>query len=213
MRILTASLTTAALMSMSVAAAQAADAIDTVPEAPAATDTYIPAASDWSGFYLGLNGDYNWGRFNNSNSQTDRGLGIGAYGGYNMQSDNLVYGVEGDIGYSGLSSTSGGVTSKQGVNGSLRARLGVDMNPFLLYGTGGVAATSLKASNAAGSDTKGLVGWTAGVGAEAKVTDNITARLEYRYSDYGSSNFNLGGTNVSSGYDEHAVKVGIGVKF
>ncbi|MCO6186494.1 outer membrane protein [Rhizobium sp. L1K21] len=212
MRILTASLTTAAILSMSVAAAQAADAIDTVPQAPEAVDTYIPATSDWSGAYVGLNTGYSWGHFTNGGGR-DRGFNFGGYGGYNMQSDNLVYGIEGDLGYSDISANSGGVNTKAGLNGSLRARVGVDASPFLIYGTGGVAAASLKASNAAGSDTKGAIGWTAGVGTEAKITDNITARLEYRYTDYGSRNFNLGGTTVSRGYDENAVKVGIGVKF
>jgi opacity protein-like surface antigen len=35
----------------------------------------------------------------------------------------------------------GGLTGKQGFNGSLRARIGLDINPFLIYATGGVAAT------------------------------------------------------------------------
>ncbi len=212
MRILTATLTAAAVLSMSVAA-QAADAVDVVPEAPEAINTYIPQTGNWAGAYGGVEGSFNWGRFNNSNSQTDRGLGFDLYAGYNWQSDNLVYGLEGDIGYSGRSSTSGGVTSKQGINGSVRGRLGVDMNPFLLYGTGGLAAASHTASSAAGSQTLGLLGWTAGMGAEAQVTEGVTARIEYRYTDFAARNFNLGGATVSSGYDEHAVKVGIGVKF
>ncbi|MCY1248138.1 Outer membrane protein beta-barrel domain protein [compost metagenome] len=102
---------------------------------------------------------------------------------------------------------------KQGVNGSLRARVGVDLNPVLLYGTAGLAVGQAKGTVGGASDKNTMVGWTAGAGAETFVTDNITARVEYRYTDYGSKDFRMGGTNVSSGYDEHSVRVGMGVKF
>jgi outer membrane immunogenic protein len=45
----------------------------------------------------------------------------------------------------------------------------------------------------AGSDSNTHLGWTAGAGAEAFVTDTITTRLEYRYTDYQSETYNLGG--------------------
>jgi outer membrane immunogenic protein len=52
----------------------------------------------------------------------------------------------------------------------------LDINPFMIYATGGVAATNAKLTNAAGSDSNTHVGWTAGAGAEAFVTENITTR-------------------------------------
>jgi outer membrane immunogenic protein len=68
-------------------------------------------------------------------------------------------------------------------------------------------------SNAAGSYSYSALGYTVGAGAEAMVTNNITARIEYRYTDYQKNDFNVGGANISRGYDEHSVKVGIGMKF
>ena len=63
------------------------------------------------------------------------------------------------------------------------------------------------------SDRKTAVGYTVGAGAETFVANNITARLEYRYTDYGHKDFDLDSGNISRGYDEHSVKVGIGYKF
>jgi hypothetical protein len=40
--------------------------------------------------------------------------GGGVYGGYNWQSDNIVYGAEADLGFSGADFTAGGLTGKQG---------------------------------------------------------------------------------------------------
>ncbi|WP_395588508.1 outer membrane protein, partial [Pseudomonas syringae group genomosp. 7] len=56
-------------------------------------------------------------------------------------------------------------------------------------------------------------GYTVGAGVEAFVTNNITTRLEYRYTDYQSKDYDLDSGSFSRGYDENSVKLGIGVKF
>lgn len=195
---------------VSFAAAQAADAVDNIPQAPAPVETAAPVGN-WAGAYLGATGSYNFGHIDNSGHA--HAFGLGGYGGYNWQDGQLVYGVEGNLDYSGARNTNNNVKTTQGINGAVRARLGVDMNPFLIYGAGGIAASDLKAESAGVSDRRGVIGWTAGLGAETKITDNVTARVEYDYTDFGKRNFNLGGTNVSRGYDENSVKVGIGYKF
>jgi len=203
----------AAAASVSLAApVLAADAIIEQPPEPPMAEV-APQAYLWSGGYLGGYGEYKWGEFDAAPTQDANGFGGGVYGGYNWQSDNIVYGVEGDIGYSGADFSTAGLTGEQGFNGSLRARIGMDVNPFMVYATGGIAATRAELTSTTGSDTNTHVGWTAGAGAEAFLTENITTRLEYRYTDYQSKNYNLGGTNVSSGFDDHSVRVGIGMKF
>lgn len=193
------------------AAAQAADAIDSIPEAPQAYEQ--PAATgNWGGAYVGGAASYNFGRFD-KNGFDDKAAGGQLYGGYNMQDGQLVYGGEADIGYSGNDNITGGVKTKQGVNGSLRGRIGVDTGPVLVYGTAGVAAARLKGSDATTSDTRNALGWTAGAGAETMLTDTISARAEYRYTDYQDKNFNLASGVAERGYDEHSLKVGVGVKF
>ncbi|MDP2121821.1 MAG: porin family protein [Hoeflea sp.] len=189
----------------------AADAIMEQPPQPPVAEM-MPQTYLWAGGYLGGYGEYKWGEFDAAPGDAN-GFGGGLYTGYNWQSDNIVYGVEADLGYSWADGAALGVVGEQGFNGSLRARLGVDVNPFLIYATGGVAATRAELTNAVGSDTNTHFGWTAGAGAEAFVTEKITTRLEYRYTDYQSKNYNLGGTNVSTGFDDHSVRLGIGMKF
>jgi len=212
MRIRKLALLAAALSMPLAGSVLAADAIMEQPPQPPIAEV-APQTYLWSGGYLGGYGEYKWGEFDAVAGANADGFGGGVYGGYNWQSDNIVYGVESDIGYSGADFTAGGLTGEQGFNGSLRARMGYDINPFLIYATGGVAAARGELSSVAGSDTNTHFGWTVGAGAEAFLTDTITTRLEYRYSDYQSKDYNLGGTTVSSGFDDHSVRVGLGMKF
>ncbi|WP_158658825.1 TonB-dependent siderophore receptor [Methylocystis bryophila] len=83
--------------------------------------------------------------------------------------------------------------------GSLRARAGYAWNRLLLYGTGGLALGDFNLqSNMGGQDTSGnfyyaaandrslwRLGWTGGAGVEYAITPRISARAEYRYSDFG----------------------------
>ncbi|OLP43151.1 outer membrane protein [Rhizobium oryziradicis] len=195
-----------------ISAAQAADAVMQIPEAPAAMDPVTPV-SNWSGAYVGGTGDYNMGRFQGNNFNA-RAFGGGLYGGYNMQNDKIVYGPEADINYSGYDGNAGNnLKGRQGINGSIRGRVGYDLNPVMVYGTAGVAAANTKMSGANGSDSKAAYGLTVGAGVEAMVTNNITTRIEYRYTDYQNKNYNVGNTTVRRGFDDQSVKVGLGMKF
>ncbi|TCV72717.1 outer membrane immunogenic protein [Neorhizobium sp. R1-B] len=212
MRTLIATLMASAASFIAISAANAADAVDQIPQAPAAVEEPAPVAN-WAGFYLGGYGSYDWGRFGGAGDR-DGAFGGGAYTGYNWQSGQIVYGVEADVGYNGEKNTTiEGYEGKAGWNGSVRARVGYDLNPFLIYGTGGVALQDNELSDATSSENKTAVGYTVGAGAEAMVTNNITARVEYRYTDFGSDRYSLDSGSVSKGYDDHSVKVGIGVKF
>jgi len=195
-------------------AAQAADAIDQIPEAPAATE-YTAPAGNWSGAYVGGAATYDFGKFTGSTEGRDaKGLGGSVYGGYNFQNGQIVYGGEADIGYNGEDGNAGaGLTGTQGVNGSIRGRVGYDMNPFLLYGTAGLAVANHELEDGASNDERIAAGYTVGAGVEAMVTNNITARVEYRYSDYQKRDFELSSGTISKGFDDHSVKVGMGVKF
>lgn len=212
MRTLTTTFMASAMALVALQAAHAADVVDEVPAAPAAEYTE-PATKDWSGAYVGGTASWHHGEADATGGNTSAGFGGGLYGGYNVQSGQMVYGGEADVNYAGNDAHSSGRSVTQGVNGSVRGRVGVDLNPVLLYGTAGVALGNAKLRTAAGADDKTLVGWTAGAGAETFVTDNVTARVEYRYTDYASKDFRAGGTSVSSGYDEHSVRLGMGVKF
>ena len=79
---------------------------------------------------------------------------------------------------------------------SLRPRVGFAFNNWLFYGTGGVAVAKENFSQnialLAGfvlSDNFSAtqVGWTAGGGIEAKISPNVSIRLEYLYYDFGTT--------------------------
>ncbi|NNU45759.1 porin family protein [Rhizobium sp. WYCCWR 11279] len=211
MRVLIAGLMASVFAIAGVSAAQAADAVDQVPEAPVAQDAPVKPAGNWEGFYLGGAGTYNMGDF--GSDRHTYGFGGQVFTGYNWQAGQIVYGVESDLGYSGDDVTSGGVENKYGWNGSVRGRVGYDMNPFLLYGTAGLAIGDVKVSDDTSDESKTNFGYTVGAGVEAFVTNNITTRLEYRYTDYQSKDYDLDSGSFSRGYDENSVKLGIGVKF
>jgi len=213
MRTLTATLLASTMAFMTFTAAHAADAVDQIPEAPMAVDNVAPVGN-WGGAYVGGTASYDAGRFHNGGDYNARAFGGGIYGGYNWQSGQIVYGAEGDINYNAIDGRAApGVDGKQGVNGSIRGRVGYDMNPFLLYGTAGLAASNNKLDDGTSSDKKTALGYTVGAGVEAMVTNNITARVEYRYTDYQKKSFDLDSGRISRGFDDHSVKVGIGMKF
>ena len=93
---------------------------------------------------------------------------------------------------------------------------------FLVFGTGGWAwgnpSTSYALTGAApfvnniGSST----GWTAGLGVEYAFTDNISGRLEYRYTSLGTSGFMNAATNSAVGQKHlpiNDLRAGIAYKF
>ncbi|HEY4193363.1 MAG TPA: outer membrane protein [Mesorhizobium sp.] len=192
----------------------AADVVSEEPPAPAPV-AELPLAS-WAGPYAGINLGYGFsGRTDDGGNRfkTDGFIGSG-FVGYNWQMDNFVLGAEGELGYNGVKGGNDLSESKSGFEGSLRARLGYAVTPeILLYGTAGGAGQSLKVSDATGSDKNSMFGWTAGVGTDIKLTDNIFGRVEYRYTDYGSKDFTtpLGTRDVDS--HDNRVTFGVGMKF
>jgi outer membrane immunogenic protein len=192
--------------------AYAADVVQEEPPAPAPV-AELPVAS-WAGPYVGLSAGYGFGGHANVDGGPNiktKGFVGGVFGGYQWQQENFVYGAEADLGYNGVKGSSAGVEAKGGLEGSLRARLGYAITPeILLYGTGGLAAKNQKIDNGITSDSKAMVGWTAGVGTDIKITDNVFGRVEYRYTDYGSKNFDNVGKVKSS---DNRVTFGVGMKF
>ena len=202
---------------MGAGSAYAADAILEAPPSPPEVTYQEPAPTGWAGPYVGIQGGYVFGETDalpGVGSRDHDGWSGGAFAGVQGQSGNVVYGVEGDVGYNGADGTGGGITTNSGMEGSLRARLGYAPNDrILLYGTAGGAAEKLEATDGGVADSNTMLGYTVGAGAEAKLTENVFGRLEYRYTDYGSDTFNLGGGAQSIDSTSNRVNVGVGFKF
>jgi outer membrane immunogenic protein len=196
--------------------AYAADVVSEEPPAPAPV-AELPVAS-WAGPYAGINVGYGFsGRTKERDFGVDtstNGFVGSVFGGYQWQQENFVYGGEAELGYDGVKGDDNGIHSKGGFEGSLRARLGYAVTPeILLYGTGGLAGRSLKVEDSVipASDTATMLGWTAGVGTDIKITDNVFGRVEYRYTDFGSKDFGGGIGNVKA--TDNRVTFGVGMKF
>jgi outer membrane immunogenic protein len=205
-------LAASALLFGAASMARAADAIDEVPAAPESQDI-ISATPGWEGAYIGGKLTDQRATVKDGKNYNANGLGGGLYTGYNLQTNKIVYGAEADLNYSGIDSEARGVTTKQKLNGSLRGRIGYDLDPVLIYGTGGLAATDLKAEDKTSSDSNTLVGLAVGAGIEGKITDSIVARGEYRFTNYQTQTFDLKSGNKDRGLKEHSLSLGLGVRF
>lgn len=211
MRTLTSILAATAIAFSVATIARAADAIEEIPSAPESVD--VVPSGNWEGAYIGGKLTHQWGKVKENKDYDATGFGGGVYTGYNKQDGQVVYGVEGDVNFSSIDATHKKVEADQGFNGSLRARVGYDVSPALVYATGGLAATNMEVSDKTSDSNKTLLGLTLGAGVETKITEQITARTEYRYTNYQSQTFNLDSGATDRGLDEHQVNVGLGLKF
>ncbi|UDL87019.1 porin family protein [Mesorhizobium sp. PAMC28654] len=216
----------------------AADVVTLEPPPP------VPVAStyNWTGLYVGAQAGYDWAKtsynFSNpvpSGSFTPSGFVGGLYVGYNYQfATPLVVGVEGDVDYSNVKGSfdnpfggfSGG-SAKLRWQGSARVRVGYAFDRFLPYIAGGVAVGDFRFEGGPGlgsgitpaleSWNKTMTGWTIGAGVEYALADKWTARLEYRYTDFGTAHGNLAPAYSSvvetMKVRDHSVRVGVSYKF
>jgi outer membrane immunogenic protein len=232
------------------------------------------AVFNWTGFYVGGNLGYSWGRSTNNENFFAAGFGGGPGStscavngnqnnfafcaansdqnklngviggievGYNWQTNNYLVGVEADFQGSGqkgsqrftasaptganfllggtitpiVSTLAGAYTQKLDWLGTLRGRVGVVQNRWLLFATGGLAYGEVKSNgtvsatgtatpaaapfadcgNAASScpflplgswsDAQTRIGWTLGVGVEQAIAGNWSWKVEYLHVDLG----------------------------
>jgi opacity protein-like surface antigen len=213
-------------------------------KAPRAADVY-----NWTGFYLGGNGGFSDGK---SSGTLTSAIGValtpyaydvtgpfsGVFIGGNYQINRLVTGVEGDWQRSNLTGNNeiqssigaagtfpGGpftVSTTIKDTGSIRGRLGVAIDRFLVYGTGGWAWGNPSASYAllgsapfAGNFSNAF-GWTAGAGVDYAFTKDVFGRIEYRYTSLDMSGFvNVAANTADTGsrLPISDMRVGIAYKF
>lgn len=217
-------------------AAGAVHAADVVPTEPA--PEVAPSGFSWSGGYAGVQGGYLRGTTSVdyttlpffSDPDPDRFTG-GLYAGYNYQFQNgFVGGIEGDAALSNAKGRDAGWdaigpidedwASEVNWTAAIRARAGYAIDRTLLYVAGGVAFAGVELAVFESTvlrdripDT--LTGWTIGIGAEQAIMSNLIARLEYRYSDFGTSDYpDIPNTMpLKINYQMHDVRLGLAYKF
>ncbi len=139
-----------------------------------------------------------------------------------------VVGIEGDVNGADYRRTYalGGFTdgTRENIEGSVRGRLGVAVDRALFYATGGVAFGGLRnaytntVTGGLDSISRTRVGYTVGGGVEYSITNNVSLRAEYRFTDFGSYTDTLaaasnGGVNVRQRETDNRVQGGISYKF
>jgi outer membrane immunogenic protein len=206
-------------------AAQAAD-LPMAQPAPKA-DIYAPMpAFSWAGFHVGLQGGYAWGSSHESphnNNTSPAGLFGGANIGYDFDlTNNWIFGVEADANVGDIKDSMApafgpsSVEQKLDYFGTVRGRLGYAMGSNLFYGTAGWAwghGVRTPVGGGLTADSQSLSGWTAGAGIEHAFTPNLIGRLQYLYTDYGTTNYDLGFGATPVSLSTSTLSVGVNFKF
>lgn len=198
-------LSATALVALS-ATAFAAD----LPSRVAAPSLSAPPVFTWTGFYVGANAGYGFGRGKSTDVvvagtrypshegsfNSDGAIGGGQVG-YNYQIGNVVIGAEADLQSTGvkgsyveLGSTD---TGRIEYLGTVRARAGYAFGNVLLFATGGFAYGSTKvtvtniinSSSPVATDRVMSTGYVLGGGVEYALTNNWTVKGEYLYVNLG----------------------------
>jgi outer membrane immunogenic protein len=222
-------ITAVASLAAAIQAAGAADIARRPAPVPAAVKAPPLPIFDWSGFYVGVHGGYGWGDtsidyagFPRAGADANGWL-LGGLVGVNYQVGQSVFGLEADINWSDLTSSTNcvAVGGPCQVNnswlGTVRGRLGYAVDRFMPYITGGVAFGDVEA-NVPGfgraSDTR--VGWTIGVGAEYAFSPNMSWKTEYLFVDLGKFDCGLPcgvGSPTNVKFDTHIVRTGLNIRF
>jgi outer membrane immunogenic protein len=240
------------LVLASTALASHASAADVAPYSPA-----MPAFN-WSGVYGGGNIGYGWSGFDGSSADISYvddagtpapgddvsyvypgfgdidsdGVVGGLYGGANFEFGGVMFGLDADYTWGGVSgdvSTGdiliNGAPSGRFGEGSLdvdwlahvRGRLGYGFDRFMVFAAGGLAVAGLNSdtsfselpsgdlTRSSGDDS--VTGWTIGGGIEWAATDNLIVRAEYLYDRF--DNVNLGGYTINDPVNEGPISTSI----
>ena len=179
----------------------------------------------WTGFYLGINGGGGWGRsrWDTLDTFDVSGALIGATVGYNVQMNQVVFGVEGDIDWSGLEGSvnpllcPGGCNIRNNWLATVRGRIGYAFDRFLPYLTGGFALGNIDATLPILVGTNQTnAGWTVGAGLEFGVTNNVSFKAEYLYVDLGRTNCGLNCGFLANGdvsFYANVLRAGVNFRF
>ena len=188
----------------------------------------------WTGGYVGIQAGGGWGEsdFRQSNPSPDivdiDGFLIGGTAGFNYAlSPSFVAGIEGDIVYADIDGSFGpgdlpggfkcGVgpcTTEIDWLATVRGRVGVTFDRFMIFGTGGLAVAGVESqieNTSAFQVDDTLVGWTAGGGVEYAFSDQWSAKVEYLHVDLGETD--AAPNNFRTDNDLDVVRAGVNFHF
>ena len=180
-------------------------------------DVMSDPAYDWTGFYSGIHAGYAWvdGTYfaapaTNFTLNAD-GVRFGTLGGYNFQSDSIVFGIESDTSFGTLKDSNATIDEiKIGIESTLRARVGVSMDRLLPYVTAGAALAQASSNQfGLGKDKNYHLGFVAGGGLEYAATDHLRLRAEYLYESFGKETYHIGPFNDTMKWDQQTLRAAV----
>lgn len=186
---------------------------------------------DWSGLYAGAAIGLSFGsvdvtdvdsagsdRFVFQDIETS-GSATALIAGYNLQSGNIVYGIEADYTFGGPSGGSAFDTVdldetlewETNWSYSIRGRVGIASNDWLFFGTAGFANSNVNFGylnmDDAGTiiegdsrETRTVGGWIAGLGAERAIGENLIVRGEVLFTELGYQELDAASPDSTVGY-------------
>lgn len=172
----------------------------------ASTTSALGNDASWSGGYLGLSLGYvdasdTWDSISNPGEPqvTPEGASFSAYTGYGVDLAGLVLGLEADMTIPDLNDNATcdvvlDCSFDVSFMSTLRGRAGLAFGPNLVYATAGGAIGYIEAGSNDPSGitaSKSLAGYVIGAGFEHQ-TGSRRYGVEYRHSDYGNVQVDLG---------------------
>ena len=219
-----------ALVTVALALSGPALAADMAIKAP--PPAIVTQVFSWTGFYVGADIGADWATSDVTATADPLGLGGpnnallrqegsrtltassvigGLQAGYNWQTNNIVFGIEGDVAPLRASRTATPSFACPGYGGgtctyqeefdrtffaTLRPRLGLALDRSLIYATGGLAVARWSSTDtlfisaapppASTSGSKTVAGWTVGGGIEYAWTNNWSVGIDYLYAYLGN---------------------------
>jgi outer membrane immunogenic protein len=189
------------------AALLAATSLSTAADMPVEAPPMEAAVEEfsWSGVYIGMHGGWAWAEADVTlDAFPDDEFGfdaddfvIGGQIGYNWAWDSWLLGIEGDGSFAGLGDEDDDLllSTDHEFLASIRGRLGLTFDRFLVYGTGGAAWAGFSIDDddpAFGDDDETtFFGWAAGGGIEYAITDNVSLGVEYLHYEFDDEGFDF----------------------
>jgi outer membrane immunogenic protein len=166
---------------------------------------------NWTGFYAGAHAGWGWGDATGGDLS---GYAIGAQLGYNYQLvSGLTFGAETDLTFTGMDGAAAGGIFTADYIGTLRGRLGYAFDRVLIYGTAGLAYAGGDLRVAGLSNDQSHYGYAVGLGIEGMISSNMSVRLEYLYTDFGTRTYQTVAGPRGVGFDSSQLRMGVNYRF
>jgi outer membrane immunogenic protein len=175
---------------------------------------------DWSGFngVLFFGGGFLSGTDNLGGDSFFRSGLVGGSLGYDHQFNSFILGasLEGSLTNFRGTTSSGNARQRSNWLSAATVRAGYDAGRFMPYLSAGVGFGNYKIERKSDglSDENTHVGFVAGAGVEARITDNLFARIDYKHYELGEQNYQLTGFSPFTVEGKADIfNIGVGYRF